>query len=215
MLYWHVSRVRSPLVTTPSPHTLARQSSALTCRVRFRSPCGTCNTLMWSQSSAHRLAPSSTGLHVSTPPTAVVPVSTRSARTASCSRLSITPTPRFKILSRSLVPHSNTPSLYVHFLPYYLAGRHWQLNVQVIDKNGVRSDPHNCGTSVSGQVSASDLEYLMVFIIFIGVLLLPGLVLLIENVRWHKKMKASRHASKYQNEFKFAEELAPTTADEL
>lgn len=106
-------------------------------------------------------------------------------------------------------------TLTVRTFLYYLAGRHWQVNVQVIDKNGVRSDPHNCGTSVSGQVSASDLEYLMVFIIFIGVLLLPGLVLLIENVRWHKKMKSSRHASKYQNEFKFAEELAPTTADEL
>jgi hypothetical protein len=95
------------------------------------------------------------------------------------------------------------------------SGAAFEYTLTVIDKNGVRSDPHNCGTSVSGQVSASDLEYLMVFIIFIGVLLLPGLVLLIENVRWHKKMKSSRHASKYQNEFKFAEELAPTTADEL
>ncbi len=77
----------------------------------------------------------------------------------------------------------------------------------------MRSDPNNCGVSVSGQVSASDFEYLMVFIIFIGVLLLPGLVLLIENVRWHKKMKSSQQASKYQNEFKLGEEL--TIADEL
>ncbi len=82
------------------------------------------------------------------------------------------------------------------------------IGLQVIDKYGVRSDPNNCGTSVSGQVSASDLEYLLVFIIFIGVLLLPGLVLVIENVRWHKKLKSSQRASKYPNEFNFAEELA-------
>ena len=83
------------------------------------------------------------------------------------------------------------------------------IGLKVIDKNGVRSDPNNCGASVSGQVSASDLEYLMVFIIFVSVLLLPGLVLVIENVRWHKKVKSSQQVSNYPNEFNFAEELAP------
>lgn len=84
----------------------------------------------------------------------------------------------------------------------------------MIDKNGVRSDPHNCGTSVSGQVSASDLEYLMVFIILLGVLLLPGLVLVIENVRWHNKLKSGRRVSKYSHELFAAEELEPATADD-
>jgi hypothetical protein len=62
---------------------------------------------------------------------------------------------------------------------------------QVIDAYGTRSDSHTCGVTIAAITSTSSLDYIVVMLIVVGVLLVPSMVILIETLKWKRKLKKS------------------------
>jgi hypothetical protein len=59
----------------------------------------------------------------------------------------------------------------------------------VIDAFGMRSDSHTCGVTITAITSTSSLDYIVVMMMIVGVLLVPSLVILIETLKWKRKLK--------------------------
>jgi hypothetical protein len=68
-------------------------------------------------------------------------------------------------------------------------GVHFNYTVTVIDAYERKSDSRTCGVSVIATPSTSSLDYVIVLFVIISVLFIPFLVLVIEGLKWKRKLR--------------------------
>lgn len=77
-------------------------------------------------------------------------------------------------------------------------GLEYTYSITVIDRNGVRSNPHTCGNSQRTVVSASDLDFLLVLCALAIIIAVPAIIVAAETIRYrYCKPKSYAHEWDY------------------